>query len=687
MHLPEPITTLSQIKDRSMNTSAQLNLKKYTEYLPEVKKYLNELDHQDLWWTTVAMVGKINNENMDPQLLESIVETQKAFQNLRSSMLEALVSRYLNQANSEIILKSQATIDIIIRNLFERTADVGFLATDDDIVDYLKNPQPSHEDQTFIENRIREYVAKYSVYEDILLLKPDGEVVVKLNSDNPVTLSHDPLITEAIQTDAPYIEVYRHSDLFPNHPNSLIYAKRIVASQSDSSTVLGVLCLRFSFDEEMSGIFEILEPSENGHQITLVDETGTLLASNDHKSYPIGQKQPAPNIMKTPSTNQKGLSYTTQTHGYQGFYGLKWFCRSYASHEVAFNKTQTEDTLEVDIQPSSPIYMSELEETNLKVSTLLLIVILNGKITSLKRNVQSFLPVLDSFQDISHDIQALFERFIHHIHSVLIETIQNKVKFSAMLAVEIMDRNLYERANDCRWWALNSTFRTHLSQHKNGQLISEAETQTLTEILQYINQLYTVYTNIILYDHQGKVVAVSDPTQTHLIDTVLPRPQDTAQCLAIDNTQHYIVSDFHQTPLYDNSSTYLYHAAVRDWKNEQDTVGGIALVFDSAPEFKAMLEDTLPKYINQTLDEATFSVFTTPQGEIIASTNKGHQTGTAIDLPKSVQTCKNGDTGSYHTKLDGHNYLVGYKMSEGYREYKNGDGYQNDVLALVFTQV
>lgn len=670
-----------------MNTGTTQNLKTYMEYLPEVKKYLNELDHQDLWWTTVAMVGKINNENMDPQLLDSIVETQKAFQNLRSDMLHALVSRYLNQANSEIILKSQATIDIIIRNLFERTADVGFLATDDDIIDYLKMSEPSSEDHLFIETRIQEYVAKYSVYEDILLLRPNGDVAVKLNTNNPVTQSHDPLITEAIQTDAPYVEVYRHSDLFPNHEDSLIYAKRIVASQSDSATVLGVLCLRFSFTQEMAGIFNILEPDENGHQITLIDEHGTLLASNNHISHPIGQKQAVASITETPKTTQQGLTYTTRTHGYQGFYGLKWFCRSYASHEVAFNKTQTDDTLDVDIDPSSPIYMNELEETNLKVSTLLLIVILNGKITSLKRNVQSFLPVLDSFQDISHDIQALFERFIHHIHSVLVETVQSKVKFSAMLAIEIMDRNLYERANDCRWWALNSTFRKHLSQHKDGQLIGESETETLTEILQYINQLYTVYTNIILYDHQGKVVAVSDATQTHLIDTVLPRPQDTAQCLAIDNTQHYTVSDFHATSLYDNHSTYIYHAAVRDWRNDQKTVGGIALVFDSTPEFKAMLEDTLPKYINKTLDESTFSVFTTPEGEVIASTIDSFQIGSIIDLPKSTQSSKNGDTGSFHTKLNGDNYLVGYKMSEGYREYKNGDGYQNDVLALVFTQV
>lgn len=67
------------------------NIKTYTQYLPQVKHYLNQLEQQDLWWTTVAMVGKINSENVDPQLLTSIVETQKEFQHLRDMMIEALI--------------------------------------------------------------------------------------------------------------------------------------------------------------------------------------------------------------------------------------------------------------------------------------------------------------------------------------------------------------------------------------------------------------------------------------------------------------------------------------------------------------------------------------------------------------------------------------------------------------------
>lgn len=668
-----------------MELNASQNLKNYTQYLPEVKRYLGELEHQDLWWTTVAMVGKINNENIDPQLLESIVDTQKEFQSLRNLMIDELVGRYLNRANSEIILKSQATIDILIRNLFERTADVGFLATDDDLVEYLAQPETTEQDQEFIHRRIEEYVAKYSVYDDILLLTPAGDVKAKLNPNNPVTRSNDPIIQEALTTNEPYLEVYRPSDLFPNKPNSLIYAKRIESTQNGESKVVGVLCLSFEFDEEMASIFPKLSSAEEGYEIMLLDDKGSVIASNTPSKHPLGKKMPPPTQMHTPQGNDQGLNYTTQTHGYQGFKGLPWFCHTHASHNVAFSGSESSNDLGVVIEQDSPIYLKDLDETNLKVSTLLLIVILNGKITSLKKDVKSFLPVLDSFQDISKDIQTIFSDFIHHIHTVLVETIQNKVSFSATLAIEIMDRNLYERANDCRWWALNSTFRKILSDHQDKAPVGEEETETLTDILQYINQLYTVYTNIMLYDRKGKIIAVSNPAEGHLVDTILPQPQDTSSCLSIQDTQAYVVSNFHKTELYDGRYTYIYHAAVKHWHSEHKNVGGIALVFDSEPEFQAMLEDTKPTYVNKEVDASTFSLFTTEEGEIIASTSDQYQIGDVIDLPDKVKHCKNGDAGSMNWHIKDQRFILGYKMSEGYREYKNGDGYENNVLSLVFT--
>lgn len=669
------------------NAHASTSLNTYLQYLPEVKKYLAELQHQDLWWTTVAMVGKINNENMDSQLLDSIVETQKEFQSLRDRMIEELVGRYLNQASSEVMLKAQAVIDILIRNLFERTADVGFLATDDDLVAFMAKSQVSEAERAFIHRRIVEYVAKYSVYEDVLLVAPDGAVKARLNLDNPVQKSHDPLIREALLTDADYIEVYRHSDLFPDHPKSLIYALKIQAERHGQTQTLGVLCLRFIFEDEMARLFKTLNADQEGYAIMLLDEAGRILASNDPAHHPVGQQRAKPQGFSLPQRQGDNMHFAAQTTGYQGFFGLPWFGYVSVPNPIAFSDKLNLKEMEVTIPRESPLYLAALEEMNLKVSTLLLIVILNGKIISLKRDVKAFLPVLDNFQTISVDIQSIFARFIHHIHNVLVKTIQGKVAFSATLAVEVMDRNLYERANDCRWWALNSTFRQLMSRHHRGETLSAADTRKLCDILAYINKLYTVYTAIVLYDSRGQILAVSNPAQSELIGTLMPAPKETGRCLSMTDTQHYTVSAFDKTALYNGDYTYVYHAAVKAWEEDARNVGGIALVFGSAPEFEAMLRDTQPKYLNAALNEATCSAFVERSGKVIAVTSSRFAKGAVLNLPDEVLQAPNGTNDTVYWEENGQPYLVGYKVSEGYREYKNGDGYHNDVIALVFTGI
>jgi hypothetical protein len=90
------------------------------------------------------------------------------------------------------------------------------------------------------------------------------------------------------------------------------------------------------------------------------------------------------------------------------------------------------------------------------------------------------------------------------------------------------------------------------------------------EILATINALYTVYSNLILFDTQGIVVAVSQPSQAHLVGQKL-EAEWAARTLALRTGQHYAVSAFEPTPLYGEAATLIYTAAV------QSPVGGRAL--------------------------------------------------------------------------------------------------------------
>jgi hypothetical protein len=115
-----------------------------------------------------------------------------------------------------------------------------------------------------------------------------------------------------------------------------------------------------------------------------------------------------------------------------------------------------------------------------------------------------------------------------------------------------MDRNLYERANDCRWWALTSEFRKILDKEE----FLSSDTKRMSDILQYINGLYTVYTNLIVYDKYGVIKAVSNQDESHLINKKFNESWIN-RCLELSDSSKYCVSDFANSTLYNSDSTYI----------------------------------------------------------------------------------------------------------------------------------
>nr|WP_269106522.1 chemotaxis protein CheW [Massilia sp. TS11] len=234
-----------------------------------------------------------------------------------------------------------------------------------------------------------------------------------------------------------------------------------------------------------------------------------------------------------------------------------------------------------------------------------------------------------------------------------------------------MDRNLYERANDCRWWALSTAFRQALADGRPDA----ARRAELSRILAYINRLYSVYTNLLLFDASGRVVAVSQDSAAELVGQRLEAPW-VARTLALRHPQEYVVSDFEASPLYGGAPTYVYAAAVQA-PDASAVVGGIAIVFDSAPQFSGILHDILPR-------AGGFALFADEQGRVIASSDGRYAPGHCLP-PALLRTGAPPAALVHVAELDGTLYAIGQAESCGYREYKGPDDvYRNPVRAFVF---
>ena len=285
-------------------------------------------------------------------------------------------------------------------------------------------------------------------------------------------------------------------------------------------------------------------------------------------------------------------------------------------------------------------------------------------------------PILRYINKIGSDIGQVFKKSIQNLFATVVSTSLGDVSFLASLCIDIMDRNLYERADDCRWWALNSTFKTTLTHEK----ITEYDRNKLTKILGYINSLYTVYTCLFLFDKTGKIIAVSNPEQNAYIGRVLD-DEYIKSTLKNSNESKYFVSPFEKSHLYNNKPTYIYGASITDVSDSKKTVGGISIVFDSEFQFKNMMEDALQN------KENSFAVFTDRNGTIISSTNEKLISGEKFNIPHEVFDVKNGSSHSDVIVYEECYYSVGCVCSSSYREYKSTDGYQNDVLSFVLEKL
>lgn len=659
------------------------------KYIEDVDKYKDELGTLSSSWDMLALLGQLGDINID------IGKTKENFLNLTSTLLNHLSFQQIKKVTQEMRFKSQVTIDVLIRNLFERTADIGFLATDDDIRLFLENFVSKYDENSLvikqeIQKKFKEYVSKYSVYFDIVLFDVHGKIVVRLNEDINLEKVDTSFIQKVLNTSDDYIESYKYHDFLPQYKKSLVYSYKVTKSNDSGSKDLGVLALCFRFTDEMNAIFGNLVDAKNKECLTILDEDGYVIASSDKEHINLGVKLPIVLNENYKIVSYAGRDYiakTCETNGYQGFYGLKWYGHIMIPLEYAFlsdelNSLVVDENIINSMMENEQHFSKELKEVFYNSKTIqdnLIRVIWNGNIVQSKLNSTN----REFSRALLNEIGITGNKAnssLDNLNQTIISSILKDCEFLSSLAIDIMDRNLYERANDCRWWALNSYFKEALDDYST---ISEKK-EEISSILKYINDLYTVYSNLIIFDKNGKIIAVSNEKEQYLIGKILT--QDWIEkTLTLKDTSKYCVSKFEKTNLYENESTYIYCSAIRSFKDDNDVVGGIAIVFDSSAQFYTMLDEILPKDIYGNKQKGVYAFFTDKNKQIIATTSTNFEVNSYLDIDDSFFKLKNGQNLSRIIEFRGNYYAVGVKCSSGYREYKSAvDDYKNDVLSFVF---
>ena len=640
------------------------------ELLPNMRRVQSadrDLKDLGLLWSMIEASSSISCPVDAEAILPTLSETRERFADLQGRLVRQLGFEALAELADELGSTAQCGIDILVRNLFERTADVGFLATDDVLRDFCAAALADRAAlQPAMVARLAAYRDKYTVYDDIVVLAADGQVLARLDSSGQVLASQDPVVAQAMAAPG-FVERYGSSDLGATAAPSLLYAHCIESARGQR---LGVLVLRFRLADELQRIFSDLSRAHRQVALVLLDAQQRVVISNDETHVPLGAVLEVAEPGKVELIAFSGREYLAMrcpTRGYQGYMGPGWQALALVSLSTAFRARHEL----AEMQEGVSLDNDELRRIQVEVD------VINR---NLRRVVWNGRLVADANQHARHNLKAVLQQVndtgmrmrdrtglaIRDLYRTSLGRAQQQSGELARLAADIMDRNLYERANDCRWWALSPVLQRVLA----GP-VDAGGTQQLNAVLATINGLYTVYTRLVVFDAGGVVCGVSNDTADRsLVGTAVPDAWLQAT-RALNDAQRYAVSGFEGCAASEGVPTYTYLAAVREASNAGASasgrvIGGIAIVFNSQREFCAMLGDVLD-------GRTGVAAFVDADGRVVSCSDAAWAPGAKLPFPLRSGVVEH----------EGAHYAVACLRAGGYREFKQQDGYDNRVRAVV----
>ncbi len=637
------------------------------ELLPSMRRVQSadrDLKDLGLLWSMIEASSSISCPIDAEAILPTLSETRERFADLQGRLVRQLGREALAELGDELAFTAQCSIDILVRNLFERTADVGFLATDDVLRDFCGACADGGDEarRAAVVTRLAAYRDKYTVYDDVVVLATDGRVLARLDASSPLQASADPVVAQALASQG-FVERYGRSDLGASSSPALLYAHRIESARGQR---LGVLVLRFRLEDELQRIFSDLQRAHRQVALVLLDEQHRVVVSNDEAHVPLGALlcvgQPGQIELLT-FAGREYLAMSCPTRGYQGYMGPGWRALALVSLSTAFRARHELSALEEGVSLDN----EELRRIQSEVD------VINR---NLRRVVWNGRLVADANQQARHNLKAVLQQVndtgmrmrdrtglaIRDLYRTSLGRVQHQAGELARLAADIMDRNLYERANDCRWWALSPVLQEVLASP-----VDAAGTERLNAVLNHINGLYTVYTRLVVFDAMGQVCGVSnDVSERSLIGSAVPSAWQQA-VRSLSDAQRYAVSAFEGGAQSDQRPTYTYLAAVRETAaSSSRVVGGIAIVFNAEREFSAMLTDVLD-------GRPGLAAFVDAGGQVVSCSDTHWTPGSKLPFPLRSGVVEH----------DGAHYAVASTRAGGYREFKRQDGYDNGVQVVV----
>jgi hypothetical protein len=221
----------------------------------------------------------------------------------------------------------------------------------------------------------------------------------------------------------------------------------------------------------------------------------------------------------------------------------------------------------------------------------------------------------------------------------------------ALNAVELIDRNLYERTCDVRWWATDSAV-VDCAADANA-----ANVAYVAERLAVILRAYTVYLDLWLCDLDGNVLAGARSDRYEVRGANVAQTRWFADALKLRSGDDYTAGDIERQPLLGNAPVATYCASVREGGNAHGKpLGVLAIHFDWETQARAIVEGI------RLDDDKARALLVDSKLRIIASSD-----GQGLLTERLPLTPNGGNSGFYRDRSGS---LVAFHLTPGYETYK-----------------
>jgi hypothetical protein len=559
--------------------------------------------------------------------------------------------------------------------------------------------------------RLEDINNSYTLYRDLVIADSDGFIIANSNKDRRsavlgMSVKEEGWFVKALDTKNG--TEYFAQDICRSKVEdqlSLVYSTAVRENSDENGNVTGAMGVFFDFQGEAKIILEEYMPLDekgnilDGCYSMFTNSKGRIIASTDENILEVDENAHIPRKNRMLDDGGRMNSYlvfeginsavfSSRTDGYLDYRGLGWSSHVIIPKSHIFENDTDPDTYNISAEEllNSKIIPDINKETYCKVQDdkeSIQLISLNGIVfaSKLGKRGGALGPIFNQITKSGDYVTSRMEDLLKEMANGELRLNLKALENFSKQAIDLIDRNLFERSADIRWWATDEYFWQALLNPTEENFMRAGNR------LKVINGSYTMYRNLVLSDANGDICACSRTELKNELSKINVSDQLWFQMgMRTTFSSEYAVQDVASSSLEKNKDrSLIYSGGVRkNGEREGDTIGVLGIMFDWDTEAKKILQTCLPKDRQGMIIEGSVAVYTNNQSEIIETTDADRfPVGMKLALPEQIADLQAGDTISGVMDCQEKRYIFGSSRTKGYREYE-GLGWFAHVMRPIF---